>query len=337
MRMIIINHVKLRNTKSTPLSSFLLSFPQIIAALAISLGPIAAGLAKGYASPAIDSLQEYRPLRNGTGHDISGGNLNGSFYVSDQSASWLASLSLLGALFGGMFGGLAMQFGRKRVLALMSLPFSFFWVLTVFAQSVETMFLTAFFAGFCVSIISMVTQVYVSEIASPEIRGFLSAIQKVAGHLGFLISFSLGAWLDWRQLAMLVAVAPIMLFVTVIYIPETPSFLVLKGRDEEAYTALQFLRGPNSCVDVELETIRSNIRIARGDNQDVSASPLSMRKNRFQLHGFTVTSGRDCLIVLGNSIKSVVDKTKAGLRNARLIRPILITCGLMVFQRFTGE
>lgn len=301
------------------------------------MGPIAAGLAKGYASPAIDSLQEYRPLRNGTGHDISGGNLNGSFYVSDQSASWLASLSLLGALFGGMFGGLAMQFGRKRVLALMSLPFSFFWVLTVFAQSVETMFLTAFFAGFCVSIISMVTQVYVSEIASPEIRGFLSAIQKVAGHLGFLISFSLGAWLDWRQLAMLVAVAPIMLFVTVIYIPETPSFLVLKGRDEEAYTALQFLRGPNSCVDVELETIRSNIRIARGGNQDVSASPLSMRKNRFQLHGFTVTSGRDCLIVLGNSIKSVVDKTKAGLRNARLIRPILITCGLMVFQRFTGE
>lgn len=34
---------------------------------------------------------------------------------------------------------------------------------------------------------------------------------------------------------MLVSVAPMMLFVTVIYVPETPSFLVLKGRDEEAY------------------------------------------------------------------------------------------------------
>lgn len=306
------------------------SLPQIIAALAISLGPIAAGLAKGYSSPAIDSLQ-YSPLKNGS---------YGSFEVSDQSASWLASLSLLGALFGGMFGGLAMQFGRKRVLAVMSLPFSMFWVVTVFAQSIETMFLTSFFAGFCVSIISMVTQVYVSEIASPDIRGFLSAIQKVAGHVGFLLSFSLGAYLNWRQLAMLVAVAPIMLFLTVIYIPETPSYLVLKGRDEEAYTALQFLRGPNSCVDVELETIRSNIRIARGGGtnaEDINGSPMSTRKNRFKLHGFTVTSGRDCLIVLGNSIKSLGDKIKAGLRNARLIRPILITCGLMVFQRFTGE
>lgn len=57
----------------------------------------------------------------------------------------------------------------------------------------------------------------------------------MAGHLGILISFTLGAYLDWRQLAMLVAVAPIMLFVTVIYVPETPSFLLLKGRDDEAY------------------------------------------------------------------------------------------------------
>ena len=66
---------------------------------------------------------------------------------------------LKGALFGGMFGGLAMQYGRKRVLALMSLPFSLSWILTVFAKSVETMFITAFIGGFCCAIVSMVTQV----------------------------------------------------------------------------------------------------------------------------------------------------------------------------------
>jgi facilitated trehalose transporter len=117
----------------------------------------------------------------------------------------------------------------------MSLPFSLAWILTVFAKSVETMFLTAFIGGFCCAIVSMVTQVYISEISSPDIRGFLSAIQKISGHFGILISYLLGAYLDWRQLAMLVSIAPMMLFFTVIYIPETPSFLVLKGRDEEAY------------------------------------------------------------------------------------------------------
>jgi facilitated trehalose transporter len=64
-----------------------LFFFQIVAALAVSLGPLAAGLGKGYASPAIASLQELQisPSGNYT-----------SFTVSDQQASWVASLSLLG-------------------------------------------------------------------------------------------------------------------------------------------------------------------------------------------------------------------------------------------------
>lgn len=228
-----------------------------------------------------------------------------------------------GALFGGMFGGIAMRYGRRRLLTIMTLPFSLSWILTVFAKSVETMFATAFLGGFCCAIVSMVTQVYISEISSPDIRGFLSAIQKIAGHLGILISFSLGALgLDWRQLAMLVSVAPMMLFVTVIYIPETPSFLVLKGRDEEAYRSLQWLRGPHKNVELELETIKSNIRASR-------------------LNTSSTSSGRFSTITINNfmtkaSWQTIYSNFKSLLQNARLIKPILITCGLMVFQRFTG-
>lgn len=64
-----------------------------------------------------------------------------------------------GALFGGLLGGFFLQYGRRRLLTLMSLPFSLSWILTVFAKSVETMFATAFIGGFCCSIVSMVTQV----------------------------------------------------------------------------------------------------------------------------------------------------------------------------------
>lgn len=51
------------------------------------------------------------------------------------------------------------------------------------------------------NILLLSLQVYVSEIAHPEIRGCLSAVLKMAGHLGTLSSFTLGAFLDWRQLA----------------------------------------------------------------------------------------------------------------------------------------
>lgn len=61
---------------------------------------------------------------------------------------------------------------------------------------------------------SVCRQVYISEIAGPDIRGCLSAVLKVFGHVGVLISFALGAYLDWRQLAFVVAGAPLMLLVS---------------------------------------------------------------------------------------------------------------------------
>lgn len=130
---------------------FVFFFVKIIAALAVSLGPLAAGLGKGYSSPAIASLQDLQINQHG--------NYSTSFTVTDQETSWIASLSLLGALFGGFFGGFFLQYGRRRVLTIMSLPFTLSWIITVFAKSVKTMFATAFLGGFCCSIVSMVTQV----------------------------------------------------------------------------------------------------------------------------------------------------------------------------------
>lgn len=69
-----------------------------------------------------------------------------------------------------MFGGLAMQYGRRRLLTIMSLPFSLSWIMTVFAKSVETMFATAFMGGFCCAIVSMVTQVRKNQNNYPNLN-----------------------------------------------------------------------------------------------------------------------------------------------------------------------
>lgn len=61
----------------------------------MSLGPLAAGLGKGYSSPAIASLQDLQIRHRGNGNYT-------SFTVTDQEASWVASLTLLGNLSGTM-------------------------------------------------------------------------------------------------------------------------------------------------------------------------------------------------------------------------------------------
>ncbi|XP_066907005.1 facilitated trehalose transporter Tret1 isoform X1 [Halyomorpha halys] len=265
-------------------------FSQVLAALALALGPLAAGLGKGYSSPAIASLQEKQQFA------IYTGNFTNILTINPQQASWVASLSLLGALFGGMFGGIAMKFGRRKVLLITSIPFSASWLVTVFAKNIEMMFATGFIGGFCCAIILMVSQVYISEIAVPDIRGCLSAVLKIFGHVGVLISFAVGAYLDWRELAMVIGCAPLIFFISVAYMPETPSYLVLVGKEQEAARSLQWFRGPHADVGKELLTIRNNVLAAHSD--------------RFR------NPNRHAVITILN--------------------PILVTCGLMMFQRFSG-
>nr|XP_032521742.1 facilitated trehalose transporter Tret1-like [Danaus plexippus plexippus] len=142
-------------------------------------------------------------------------------------------------------------------------------------------------------------QVYVTEIAVPEIRGCLSSVLKILSQIGILISFSLGASLNWHQLALVVAAAPVLLFFALLFIPETPSSLLLRDKDEEAASALQWLRGPDADIRQELATIRTNILASKHYNDG--------KAGKFKV-----------------------------LLSKRLTRPVLITCGLMFFQRFTG-
>ncbi|XP_020708893.2 facilitated trehalose transporter Tret1-like isoform X2 [Athalia rosae] len=270
---------------------------QVWATLAVSMGSFAAGLAKGYTSPAIASLQEEEHhhnlhLKTGMNQTRSG------FTVTEQQASWVASLSMLGALFGAIMGGWVLRRGRRLALLATSLPLTANWIFTVVAPTVQWIYTTSLIGGLCCSIIMMVTQVYISEISTPGIRGCLSAILKVVGHVGMLLTYIAGAYLDWRQSAMLVAVAPLMLFISALFIPETPSYLVLNGRDEEAARSLQWLRGPHVDISHELQIIKTN----------VSAS-------RAKQYGLTLRSS---------------------MLTPRLYKPIAITCGLMFFQRFSG-
>lgn len=81
----------------------------------------------------------------------------------------------------------------------------------------------------------------------------------MAGEIGTLSSFSLGAFLDWRELATFAAGGPILFFFAILLIPETPSFLLYHGREEEARKAMTWLRSSKDDVASEMETLRSNI------------------------------------------------------------------------------
>ncbi|XP_057368977.1 facilitated trehalose transporter Tret1-like [Daphnia carinata] len=314
---------------------------QILATLAVSLGPFAAGLGKGYSSPALASLQSLNAVhqhhhQHQRGHWGGGGNSSapiramagGGFSVSNQEGSWIASLSLLGALFGGPLGGVAMRYGRKRTLLAIAIPFSFFWLLTVFANSVAMMYVTAFGCGFCSAIVLLVSHVYISEIASPEIRGGLCALAKMASHVGLLVSFSLGAYLDWRRLAMVVTAAPLTLLIAAFYVPETPSCLSLRGREDEAAESLQWLRGEETDVRQEWNTIQANVRKQK--------APCSLSSALSSTSSGAAAAAAAVAAVTSDGLPSLIKTGTPLWKQKRLLRPVLTTCGVMLFHRMSG-
>ena len=138
-------------------------------------------------------------------------------------------------------------------------------------------------------------QVYLSEIAHPTIRASICSGAKVFSQIGVLSSFAMGAWFDWRQLAMVCAGAPLMLLITAQYVPETPSYLLYSNQEEKAVKSLQWLRGSETDISRELSTIHSNVRRMK-------------------------EQGSGCKKILV----------------PQLIKPLLITSGLMLFLRYIG-
>lgn len=88
--------------------------------------------------------------------------------------------------------------------------------------------------------------------------------------------------------------------------------------DNPFHRSLQWLRGPNKNIELELETIRSNVRAVRP------------RQNPFQ----SLATGN---LLSKATMQTIYTNIKSVLKNVRIIKPVSITCGLMVFQRFTGN
>lgn len=170
---------------------------QIFAAVAISFGPLSVGLGKGYTSPALESLQDHRSSGRGwkqsinstlpslPGHPGSGPGRPLSFQgsspedrghweqnpppvgsapfidvtITEQQGSWVAGLSLLGALFGGAFSALLMRHGRRRAILVAAGPLALSWVVAMFASCVEMIYASAFLVGFFSAMIQLASQV----------------------------------------------------------------------------------------------------------------------------------------------------------------------------------
>lgn len=176
----------------------------------------------------------------------------------------------LGALAGTLTAGwLAAPLGRRKLLLGAAVLFISGALICAIAPSILVISLGRLLLGLAIGIAAMVAPLYIAETAPAAQRGMLVSIYQLAITLGifgaYLVGFAAGD--SWRVLFATAAVPGIMLLVGVARLSDTPRWLVLRGRGEEARKALARIRGlstGDSAVAKEIAAITAAARDETG-------------------------------------------------------------------------
>lgn len=191
-------------------------------------------------------------------------DLHEQFQLTPATEGMMVAAVPLGALAGALVSGrLADAHGRRPVLIGVAIGFSAGAVLAGLAPTIWVLTLARLLLGAAIGISSMVAPLYIAETAPPERRGALVSYYQLAITAGILVSY-LGALAlenpqEWRWLFGAGLVPAAALLAGVLAMPESPRWLVLRGRASEAVAVLVRLRGDAAAGEREAEAIRSAV------------------------------------------------------------------------------
>lgn len=174
--------------------------------------------------------------------------------LSKEQISWLGSLFFIVIPVGCLFSGPCIHhFGRRRVMIILCIPFCFAWWLFSVANTALLLFLAVSLHGMVNGLLEAPILTYVAEVCEPRWRGVLASTSVLSSLFGVSLQFLLGSILPWRSVALLNIVFPVLSFLSLIFVPESPHWLAAVGRTEDAETALKWLRGWTTAVNVKKE------------------------------------------------------------------------------------
>lgn len=165
--------------------------------------------------------------------------------LSDEQSSWLGSILYLFHPFGALISGYILEkVGRKKLMILVCFPFLVGWIIIYMAESVSIIIFGTVSMGIGVGCCEAPILSYIGEISEPRMRGSLSLFAGAAVNFGVMIIFLINAIIsDWRLTVLISAIFPIITMIMIAFIPESPTWLVSKGRLNEAERSLRWVRG----------------------------------------------------------------------------------------------
>lgn len=230
----------------------------------------------------------------------------------------VVSLMLVGAIMGSLTGGYIIDyFGRRRSIMGNAGLFVIGAVGLCAAQDLATLLIARVIVGYAVSISAVAECVYISEIAPAANRGSLVSLNELGITIGIFLSYLVNYCLietpgGWRIMFGLSVIPALAQGIGMAWMPASPRWLLLKGYVTKAEAALRKFRVTGT------ESVQ--MASTHGAGYD-GADPIKKE--------------------IGNIRQSLAAQTNARtidlIKNPTLRRCMLVGCGIVLFQQFTGQ
>lgn len=184
------------------------------------------------------------------------GFLQIKFGLSSAMVGWAASSAIWGCVFGAMMAGTASdRLGRKKVLLVSAVLFIISAIGSAIPENLTQFILARFIGGVGVGAASMLSPLYISEVAPAKNRGTLVSMYQLAIVLGinliYFINLKIAAggneawnveW-GWRYMLGSEVIPATFFFLLLLLVPESPRWLVKNGRAADALKTLERING----------------------------------------------------------------------------------------------
>ena len=202
------------------------------------------------------------------------------FQLDALQQGWYVGCALVGSIIGVLFAGiLSDKLGRKMTMVISAVLFSTSALGCAISADFTQLVIYRIIGGVGIGVVSIVSPLYISEVSVAQYRGRLVSLYQLAVTVGFLgaylVNYQLLSWVDsgaqlniswlnkifvsevWRGMLGMETFPAILFFIIIFFIPESPRWLIVKGRDEKAINILERIYNSLSEATCQLSETKS--------------------------------------------------------------------------------